>query len=103
MVNITMGRGNYTTYRICCLNRLEVQGSPGDSGALVAYASSRSYKRYIAGMMTAVDTNRNNKPSIWYIPANDIKTAFANAKKSFHHFWGTRRGYWEPSTNDTDD
>ena len=94
LTNITMGRGNYTTYRICCLNRLEVPGSPGDSGALVAYASSRSYRRYIAGVMTAVDTNRNNKPSIWYIPANDIKTAFANAKKSFHHFWGTRRGYW---------
>lgn len=97
MVNITMGRGNYTTYRICCLNRLELAGQEGDSGSLVAYASSRDYKRYIAGVMTAVDVTPGNRPSIWYIPARDIQTAFNNVSKPFHHYWGTRRGYWEPS------
>ena len=33
-VNVRMGRGSYLTYRVCCLNRLEVPGIQGDSGAL---------------------------------------------------------------------
>ena len=105
VANIIMGRGNAYTYRMCCLNRLNLNGQGADSGALVAYASSRDYKRYVAGVMIAVNTTPSGSPlpGVWYVPASDIQTAFRNARKSFHHYWGTRRGYREPSLQATDD
>ena len=87
-------------YRICCLNRVALPGIRGDSGALVSYESSKHYKRYVAGVAIALHSDGQ---SSWYVPASDIKTAFDNANKSFHHYWGTRDGYREPSTNETDD
>jgi len=98
---VTLRLGDlHKRFRICCLNRLTLPGIRGDSGALVAYQSSRDYKRYVAGVAIALD---DDQQSIWYVPASDIKTAFDNASKSFHHYWGTRQGYREPSTQSTDD
>ena len=54
--------------------------------------------------MPAISTDQLGriKPSIWYIPASDIKMAFQNARKPFNHYWGTRSGYWEPARKATD-
>ena len=79
-------------YRVCCLNSLDLPSKLGDSGALVAYSGTGN--RHIAGMQMAKSSTTGYA---WYIPANDIKMAFSNARKLFNHFWGTKSGYWKPS------
>ena len=75
-------------YKVCGLNHIHLEGAGGDSGALVAYAGTGS--RHVPGF------------GAWYVPSNDIKTAFENADKEFSHFWGTQSDYRAPSTQTCD-
>ena len=45
---------------------------------------------------------KNHFVGIWYMPADDIKTALSRAKLSFNHYWGTKSKYKKPSTKTCD-
>ena len=85
-------------YKVCGLNRVNLDTVKGDSGALVAYHGTG--KRHVAGVFIAGNS--------WYVPAEDIKTAFNNVReggqqtKAFSHFWGTKSDYQAPSTQTCD-
>lgn len=83
-------------FKVCCINRVTVEGVGGDSGALVSYAGRGN--RHIAGVAIAGDPDGG----IWYIPADDIKTALSDAGLAFHHYWGTKEDYRKPSTKTCD-
>ena len=88
---------DHKVYKVCCINSLNLPSRAGDSGALVAYSGTG--RRHVAGVTFATSSTTGYA---WYIPANDIKMAFSNAQKAFHHYWGTKSGYWQPSGRSTD-
>jgi len=89
-------------YKVCCLNLVDLWVNPGDSGSAVTYAGTSN--RHVAGLLMAQkhDDNGNPEKGGWYIRAADIKTAFENADVDFHHYWGTKEGYREPSEDQCD-
>ena len=84
-------------YKMCCLNSISgIQAVKGDSGALVAYEGTGN--RHVAGVAVAAHHNET-----WYVPADDIKTAFSLADVGFNHYWGTKSDYRKPATKACDD
>ena len=92
MVGIIRSTDN-RVYKMCCVNVVDIVVQEGDSGALVAYSGTG--RRHVAGVLIAGETG--TRKGI-YIRADSIQTAFRNARKSFHHYWGTKSNYREPST-----
>lgn len=82
-------------YRLCCLSSMAAATQAGDSGAVVTYGGTGN--RHVAGVHIAGDGN-----TAWFIPSDDIKTAFSGAGKAFEHYWGTRSGYRSPATTTCD-
>lgn len=83
-------------YRMCCLTSLNVATVGGDSGAVVTYGGTG--KRHVAGVHIAGDS----QSIAWFIPSDDIQTAFEEADKDFDHYWGTKDGYRTPATTTCD-
>ena len=92
---------NSPLYDKVCGRNLAAWGSAeGDSGARVTYTGRGN--RHVAGVMGAGSTYT---PA--YIPANSIKTAFANSRVNgrsmgFSHYGGTKAGYRTPSPRPCD-
>lgn len=86
-------------YRYCCVDRINIPSQFGDSGALVAYNGTGS--RHVAGIFFA-GLNDSTTPGAWFTKAFDIQSAFINAGKGFHYYWGTASGQRLPASTQCD-
>lgn len=84
-------------YKYCCVDRLNKPIQDGDSGALIAYEGTGN--RHVAGVAFAGDAVL---PITWFTKAFDIQTAFINAGKGFHYYWGTSTNNRRPASTQCD-
>ena len=82
----------FIKYKYCCVDRVALLTIPGDSGSLAAYDGTGN--RYVAGVVFAGDVDANGNPIVgtWFTKSFEIQTAFINAGKGFHYYWGTASG-----------
>lgn len=90
---------NLQFYRICCVDRINIPNQHGDSGALVAYNGTGN--RHVAGIFFAGPLD-SVTPGAWFTKAFDIQSAFINAGKGFHYYWGTAAGQRLPASTQCD-
>jgi hypothetical protein len=90
------------SYKFCCVDRANLLIARGDSGALVAYDGTGN--RHVAGIAFAGDVDRNGNPipGAWFTKSFDIQTAFINAGKGFHYYWGTAANHRLPASTQCD-
>lgn len=86
-------------YRYCCVDRINIPNQAGDSGALVAYNGTGH--RHVAGIFFAGPLD-SVTPGAWFTKAFDIQSAFINAGKGFHYYWGTAAGQRLPASTQCD-
>ena len=84
-------------YRMCCMTKMAAPTQDGDSGSAVIYGGTG--KRHVAGVHVAGDSDNN---IAYFIPSDDIKTAFEDDDEAFEHYWGTKEDYRKPATTTCD-
>jgi hypothetical protein len=92
----------FIKYKYCCVDRVALLTIPGDSGSLAAYDGTGN--RHVAGVVFAGDVDANGNPIVgtWFTKSFEIQTAFINAGKGFHYYWGTASGQWRPARTQCD-
>lgn len=89
-------------YKYCCVDEVALLSRGGDSGALIAYDGTG--ERHVAGVLFAGRFDAQNKPIVGshFTKAFDIQSAFINAGKGFHYYWGTKDNHRRPASTQCD-
>lgn len=85
---------NQPKFLYCCVDKVNLPVQKGDSGALIAYDGTG--ERHVAGVVFAGTTQA------YFTKAFDIQSAFINADKPFHYFWGTKENHRRPANSQCD-